>query len=711
METMRQFAYVVLLLFSLTQNVFCRPEQDTDRDSETSSGNFYIGVGIGDITGPAADVNMMGYADPSQVSGGIHLKQYSRAYIIADINNSDNRVLFISADNCMGSQIVKLEVLNRLKKLYGNTYTERNLCLSGTHTHSGPGGFQQYVLFDITSLGFVYQNFEAIVEGIVKSVKLAHNNLKVGNILINEGELLDSNINRSPTAYANNPAKEKQKYKYNVDKTMLLLKLLDSDGKDMGMINWFAVHCTSMNNTNKLISSDNKGYASYLFEQKMNDGVRPGQGSFVAAFAQSNEGDVSPNTRGPHCQDTGLPCDVPTSTCNGKSHLCVASGPGRNMMESTEIIGRQQYDKALALYDSAEIQLNGSVSFIQQFVNMSDYTVYFENQTKVKTCKPSMGFSFAAGTTDGPGAFNFTQGSTEGSFFWDAVRDLIHKPSEELVECQKPKPILLPTGEIKKPYDWHPDIVDTQIFKIGNLAIVAVPGEFTTMSGRRLRDAVKSTLIANSWPEDTQVVIAGLSNVYTHYIATFEEYQIQRYEGASTIYGPHTLEAYIQQYKILAEALAKGKSVEPGPSPPFLLNEQISLLPPVIFDRAPWGSKFGDVTIDVRPKYTVNSTVMVSFVTANPRNSPNLEEPFLSIDLKGEDGKWRQVYNDADWCTRFKWDRTHLLRGESQASIYWEIPATVEPGVYRIKHFGYSKHITGSINHFIGTSSMFEVTK
>ena len=31
-----------------------------------------------------------------------------------------------------------------------------------------------------------------------------------------------------------------------------------------------------------------------------------------------------------------------------------------------------------------------------------------------KTCKPSMGFSFAAGTTDGPGAFDFTQGERLG---------------------------------------------------------------------------------------------------------------------------------------------------------------------------------------------------------------------------------------------------------------------------------------------------------
>lgn len=28
-----------------------------------------------------------------------------------------------------------------------------------------------------------------------------------------------------------------------------------------------------------------------------------------------NEGDVSPNTNGPKCIDTGLPCDIATSSC------------------------------------------------------------------------------------------------------------------------------------------------------------------------------------------------------------------------------------------------------------------------------------------------------------------------------------------------------------------------------------------------------------
>ena len=103
------------------------------------------------------------------------------------------------------------------------------------------------------------------------------------------------------------------------DHEMVVLKMVDTSGNDIGMIDWFAVHCTSMNNTNALISGDNKGYASYLMEEAMSPpGTLPGTAKFVAAFAQSNEGDVSPNTKGPHCQNNGKPCDLVHSTCDGK---------------------------------------------------------------------------------------------------------------------------------------------------------------------------------------------------------------------------------------------------------------------------------------------------------------------------------------------------------------------------------------------------------
>ena len=50
----------------------------------------------------------------------------------------------------------------------GKVYDAENVLLSATHTHSGPGGYMQYALFQTTSFGFVKQTSNAIVDGITK---------------------------------------------------------------------------------------------------------------------------------------------------------------------------------------------------------------------------------------------------------------------------------------------------------------------------------------------------------------------------------------------------------------------------------------------------------------------------------------------------------------------------------------------------------------
>ncbi|KAF3682434.1 hypothetical protein FXO38_01291 [Capsicum annuum] len=72
----------------------------------------------------------------------------------------------------------------------------------------------------------------------------------------------------------------------------------------------------------------------------------------------------------------------------------------------------------------------------------------------VKTYPAVMVFAFAAGTTDGPGEFDFKQGDDQGNAFWKLVRNLLKKPGDEQKRCQHPKPILLDTGVMKVLYDW-----------------------------------------------------------------------------------------------------------------------------------------------------------------------------------------------------------------------------------------------------------------
>lgn len=73
---------------------------------------------------------------------------------------------------------------------YGNLYTAKNVAISGIHTHSGPGGFLQYVLYIVTSMGFVRQSFDALADGIELAIVQAHDNLRPGSIYFNKGSSL-----------------------------------------------------------------------------------------------------------------------------------------------------------------------------------------------------------------------------------------------------------------------------------------------------------------------------------------------------------------------------------------------------------------------------------------------------------------------------------------------------------------------------------------
>lgn len=81
-----------------------------------SDSNYLIGLGSYDITGPAADVNMMGYANTEQIASGIHFRLRARTFIVA--KPEGNRVVFVNLDACMASQLVTIKVIERLKARY-----------------------------------------------------------------------------------------------------------------------------------------------------------------------------------------------------------------------------------------------------------------------------------------------------------------------------------------------------------------------------------------------------------------------------------------------------------------------------------------------------------------------------------------------------------------------------------------------------------------
>jgi hypothetical protein len=117
-----------------------------------------------------------------------------------------------------------------------------------------------------------------------------------------------------------------------------------------------------------------------------------------------------------------------------------------------------------------------------------------------------------------------------------------------------------------------PDTIPLGIYSIGHVGIATLPGEFTMVMGRRISDEIRQRLkgkIKNTQLEqqdgkkdaDYEIVLIGLANEYLSYFTTPEEYQMQAYEGASTLYGAGAGEFVRFNLVELAKKLGNGPPI------------------------------------------------------------------------------------------------------------------------------------------------------
>ena len=168
-------------------------------------------------------------------------------------------------DIAMGDTGVRRSIISKLTSQFPGIYTNENIAFVGTHQHSGVGGYLENLLPQITSLGYVKQSADAIVTGTVLAVQRAHANLAPGRLSLGNTTILDANINRSPTAYLQNPVSERARYEFDQDKDMTLLRFDDDKGNARGFLSFFAVHGTSLYEVRTYIRSSQCGISVTIF--------------------------------------------------------------------------------------------------------------------------------------------------------------------------------------------------------------------------------------------------------------------------------------------------------------------------------------------------------------------------------------------------------------------------------------------------------------
>jgi neutral ceramidase len=588
---------------------------------------WLAGCGVADVTGEPWQVGLMGYGMRFQRSTGIQLRQRSRAFVFVD-RATGQRLVYVVADIAMFFRNVRDAVLAELEP---SLYAEDNLVLTATHTHAGVAGYSGYKLYNMTTKGFRPRTFQAIVDGVVASIRAAEADLGPARLVLARGELHDASVNRSPTAFARNPATDRVYFPAAIDPTTTLLRI-ERGGRLVGAINWFATHGTSMTNRNTLISGDNKGYAAFHWE-------RSGGPRFVAAFAQTNAGDMSPN--------------VPDATL----------GPTDDDVENTRVIGTRQADAAQALAgDGNGVELGGLLQARLVDVNLDrlDVAAEFTGDGRPhRTGRAVLGAAFAAGTKEGPGQKPFKEGAGANPLL-SLCCSLSFRLRPSLADAQRPKAMLIPSGRL----GWTAAVLPVQLVRIGPLVLIALAQEVTIVAGLRLRRAAAEVL---GVPMD-DVLVQGYANDYAGYVTTPEEYDEQRYEGGHTMFGRWELAAYVQEVTRLATELRDG-------APAAARTDRPSS--PRRVTASPAEIRCTGCATQPQVAYTGGDTVVAEFTVTGAEGALQPTYCFVS------DADGTRVAEDGDWSTTVEWlqrDKKWLAR------CSWHVPTDLPAGTYAVQY-------------------------
>lgn len=508
--------------------------------------NLSVGFGKHDMTAFIPGLGMMGFGQLHNTVKEVATPLMARACVMSEAHS----FTWIHLEQAFVTVALKQEIIRRLETQFPNEgFTERTVLITAQHTHSAPGGYSHYPLYNFTVPNFQTRVVDKVATAAVAAVGDAlkdrrSSRLSWGEVSIHPDK--EVAFNRSMAPYLNNadaPVLQLEEKHLGVDRRMQALLVHDEAGKLRGHLNWFAVHNTSVSSFNQRIHHDNKGVAAQLFEA-----AHPGTTAF---FAQSSAGDVSPNFR----WDRKL----------------------RRMVGKYE----DQYENAA---------FNGEIQFREAEKLIADHTVspviecyqsYFD--MSVLAAAPAHGLGFFKGTLEGPGV------PTLGALALKAIAR-VHKTwhlwrypeDREFYRQHGNKDILLdhrtgklagiplsvlkrlpplpdPTVEaVRKTakahaletLPWVPQVIPFQLIRLGELLLVALPGEITTHASQRLQQTLRPQVTGLGIEK---ILVTTYANAYMGYITTPEEYDLQAYEGGHTIYGRHTLDGIIQASLILVE--------------------------------------------------------------------------------------------------------------------------------------------------------------
>jgi len=499
--------------------------------AEEGVGAWLAGAAEIDIT-PPPGYAMAGHSFEGAVGLGVWTRLRAQAIYVEDARGVP---LVLVVGDLWGIEPGLVDrVAERLREHPGMQHVGReHLFVAATHTHHGPGLYSSartYSAFAAPEGGHDPGLFEMLASRIAAAIAEAASARRPARIVRHAVAVPALARNRSVEPFLRDPeASELLKANaglpgcpdlpeelapvpgvdpcHAVSPVLELLHVVEAGAgaRTIAVAGFFAMHPTAMPNKTELYHADVFGVATTHAQARLGEGV--------VALWNGAEGDVSPNWA-----PQGRTSTVALGQALGDAIVAAIDEPGREVSGEIEV--------AFAWRPIAG----------QRFVDGQGAP-----QRTGRRAIPGKG-QFG-GAEDGPTRMT-KHGFTEGV---RRRRPRKNGQGHKWYALPWPVSMFVPTRGMT------PRAVPLGVARLGDVSLVTLPGEHTTVLGERIEKAVAD----ETKGEDT-VLVVGLAGAYLSYFTTPEEYALQHYEGASMLYGE---QAGMLVTKHLAE-LARSGAVE-----------------------------------------------------------------------------------------------------------------------------------------------------
>jgi len=624
-------------------------------------GRLLVGAAREDIT-PPPGFPMGGYGFIGKTARGVWTPLQASALVVEDATGTP--LVLVACDLWSMPAGLADEVVARVQAdPRGRGIGREHVLIAATHTHQSPGAYSSAVAYNFVASPETHYDpalFDFLAARISRAVLRAAGSRAAATMVWRDGHLARFARNRMLAAFVRNPARETDDFLAAgaatppcdlrapvpdrdacraVDATVTVVRFERNDAI-VGAAVFAALHPTAVGPDLAVYSADVFGVAAAEAARALRS---PRGETPVLAFFNGAEGDVSPDWR---IQD------------------------GQN----ARAVGRRLAARVVELARGGTTETAPAIGHAFTRLPLPGACVPAEADADGERCtarRPMIGRATLAGATDGRTHFlpwYFRDGVTRRPYGSQGGKVPAIDPGVGWLRLPLSALALLPLR--------GPTMLPLGVYRLGPLAIATLPGEFTTMMGRRIAAAVAAAM-----PSAERVLLAGLANEYLSYFTTPEEYGGQFYEGASTIYGPQSGPVVQHALAGLAAAVESGARAavptreslryRPGPTYAFGLADVAT---------AHTGDD-GLARLLRPPPYDVPGPPYpaICFTDAVPA-FPDVFYPRVRVETATTDNVWEPLADTDDAGPDFVRVASPRADGSADWRALWMPPADTPPG-------------------------------